>query len=153
MSLGLGWERSSGPAWGTGEARTGCSRHPTSHPFPFGRGRNGSLTFPCRFGSWVGGGERRAAGPSLAPLGGLGKGKTERRRLARLGLFGVEREEGGVRSMAALSLFLFCFLRVHSGSSIPLSQSRHRRGPSLFAVAGHRELYLRGNLLGDLCPT
>lgn len=42
VSLGLGWERSSGSSRRTRNARTGRTLTPTSHPFPFGRGRKGS---------------------------------------------------------------------------------------------------------------
>ena len=89
MSLGLGWERSSGPAWGSGEAPTGCSRHPTSHPFPFGRGRNGSLTSPA------------ASAPSL------GEGRGGRRDLPWRRSVGLEkgrRRGGGWRDWASSGL-------------------------------------------------
>lgn len=128
-------------------------------PLPIWAGKERKLlTSPGLFGSWFGGGERRAAGPSQAPLGGLQGGWKEGRRPAGLGLPGAERGEGGVRSAAALSLFLFAFPVCSQITSFSWSRSpRHRSGspspsPHLFPAAGPREVYLLGELVGPSLP-
>lgn len=123
-------------------------------PLPIWAGKERKLlTSPGLLGCWFGGGEKRAAGPFLAPLGGLGKGLREGRRPASLGLLWAERGEGGVRSMAALSLFLFAFsvcaqIRPFLGVR-PYSPGR-ALALSSFSTP---QVYLLGSLSGDLFPT
>lgn len=78
MSLGLEWGRSSGSAWRTREARSGRARCPTAHPFPFGRGRNGSA-LPARASSAPGLGEGRRGRRDLHWLRSVGS-QTDGRR-------------------------------------------------------------------------
>lgn len=113
------WARGGGDEGGSYWARS----QPHFPPLPIWAGKERKIfTSPGLFSSWFGGGERRVAGPFLAPLGGLRKGWKEGRWPARLGLLGAKRGEGGVRKHGSLVAFPFCFPWVHSDSSFSWSE-------------------------------
>lgn len=109
MSVGLWWESGSDFARRVSAAGTGCFSYPSAHPFPSGRGRNGSSESlrPPQLLAWGRGEE--FGGTLTSSARWVWKG--ERTGGAGwLGLLLAERGEGGVKSMAAGSLFRFAYL-------------------------------------------